>query len=254
MRLETQEFSRTGSNRPVAERSTRPSAAGLLDGFSKDEGFLSYFDRDLIGAAPMSLWRDVKRKLKAGFERWIYGTRELRIYVFPLEKAAKLPRMSKFKRNSIGDILCYERMSFSQPSRDQFLFLARERFERGMISFTYVEDGVLQSYMWLDPNPESYFGSGVDQEIEIVPGAAYVQDAFTNPSIRSKGIAQAGFCQLVHEARELTGRELVYFAIFSTNDPSRHGAEKLGAVHTRSYFCKTLFGIRKTWKTDFVAD
>lgn len=226
----------------------------ILDGFSSDDGFLSYFDRELTGVSPLSVFRDIRRKLKAGFERWIYGTRELRIYVFPLEKAGKLPRLAKFNRNSIEDLLCYERTSLSQPSREHFLYLARERFSRGMISFTYAEDGVLQSYMWLDPNPESYFGSGVDQEIEVVAEAAYVQDAFTNPANRSKGIGQAGFCQLVHEAAELTDRKSLYFAIFSNNKPSRHGAEKLGAVHTRSYFCKTFLGLRKIWKIDVGVD
>lgn len=250
MRLESQSTNRIVSATGIVQSKPRVTAEELLAGFASDDGFLSYFDRDLTGAVPSALLRDMLRKLGAGFERWIVGTRELRIYVFSLKNAAKLPRSGKFKRNSIEDLLCYERMSFSQPSREHFLHLARERFARGMISFTCVEDGALQSYMWLDPNPQSYFGGGVDQEIDVVPNAAYVQDAFTNPSSRSKGLGQAGFCQLVHEATELTGRDSLFFAIVSTNGPSRHAVEKLGATHFRSYFCKTFLGFRRTWKTD----
>lgn len=200
---------------------------------------------------PRTMIREIRRKLHAGRERWIYGTRELCIYVVSFEDASKLPKMNFFRRNSVDDLLCYRRTSLSQPSRRDFLKLVESRLRRGMSVYTYVEDGVLRSYLWLDPNPESYFGSGVDQEISAVPNSVYVQDAFTDPSIRSKGLAQAGFCQVAHDAIAMEGKTSLYLAIFSWNKPSRHGVEKLGGIHKTSYFCKTRFGRRKTWKTEY---
>ncbi|MCD9185622.1 MAG: hypothetical protein LUM44_04265 [Pyrinomonadaceae bacterium] len=211
---------------------------------------VSFADNPLLAIPPKYIYNDVGRKLKAGFERWIYGTRELRIYIYPFANVSRLPKISKFNKNSLEDIFRYERTSFLQPSRRNFLKLVENRFEKGMTVYTYVEENALQSYIWLDPNPQSYYGSGVDQEIIALPKSLYVQDAYTNPLARAKGLAQAGFCQLAHDAAQIAGKDCLYLAVFGTNAASRHGVEKLGSTLKTSYFCKTRFGFRKTWKIE----
>lgn len=210
----------------------------------------SFSKNPLFTIPPKFIYNDVKGKLKTGFERWIFGTRELRIYIFPFSKVSALPQINKFNKNSLKDIFLYKQTSLSQPTRKNFLKLVEKRFDKGMLVYTYVEDNVLQAYMWLDPNPQTYYGSGVDQEIVAVPNSLYVQDAYTNPFARAKGLGQAGFCQLAHDAAKISGKDCLYLAIFGKNTPSRHAAEKIGTQLKTSYFCKTRFGFRKTWKIE----
>lgn len=211
---------------------------------------LSLAENPLLAIPPKYIYNDVKNKLKAGFERWIYGTRELRIYIYPFSNISRLPKIDKFNKNSLEDIFLYKQTSLSQPSRKNFLKLVENRFEKGMTVYTYTEDNALQSYIWLDPNPQNYYGSGVDQEIVALPKSLYVQDAYTNPFARAKGLAQAGFCQLAHDAAQIAGKDCLYLAVFGTNAASRRGVEKLGSSLKTSYFCKTRFGFRKTWKIE----
>lgn len=222
----------------------------LLAEFIKYGGSFSISENPLLNLPPQFIYNDIKTKLNAGFERWIYGTRELRIYLFPFSYISKLPQVNKFNKNSIDDILLYKQTSLSQPTRKNFLKLVENRLKKRMSVYTYAEDNILQSYMWVDPNPQTYYGSGVDQEVLAVPNSVYVQDAYTNPFVRAKGIGQAGFCQLAHDAAKLKDKESLYLAVFGTNAASRHGVEKLGGVLKTSYFCKTRFGFRKTWKTE----
>lgn len=210
----------------------------------------SLTENSLLTVPPKFIYHDVRRKLKSGFERWIYGTRELRIYIYPFANVSRLPKINKFNKNSVEDIFLYKQTSLSQPSRKNFLKLVENRFEKGMTVYTYTEDNALQSYIWLDPNPQNYYGSGVDQEIVALPKSLYVQDAYTNPFARAKGLAQTGFCQLAHDAAQIAGKDCLYLAVFGTNTASRHGVEKLGSILKTSYFCKTRFGFRKTWKIE----
>lgn len=198
-----------------------------------------------------TIFTDVKEKIKAGFERWIFGLRELRIYVFPFSSIKKIPKSDKFKKNSLEDIFLYRQRSLRQPTYRNFLKLVRCRFEKGMSVYTYVEDNVLQSYIWMDPNPQSYYGSGVDQNIEAVSDSVYVQDAYTNPSARSKGLGKIGFCQIAHDAAQISGKDCLYLAVFGANAASIHAVEKLGSILKVSYFCRTRFGFRKIWKTEY---
>lgn len=214
----------------------------------------SILENSLLTLPPHYVFNDIKTKLKAGFERWIFGTRELRIYIFPFSNLSILPKINKFNRNSIEDIFLYQQTSLGQPTRQNFLKLSRQRFEKGMNVYTFVEDNVLQAYIWMDPNPQTYYGSGVDQEIVTIPNSIYVQDAYTNPFARAKGLGQAGFCQLAHDAAKISDKNCLYLAIFGKNTPSRHAAEKLGSILQTSYFCKTRFGFRKTWKIENSAE
>ncbi|HQU83305.1 MAG TPA: hypothetical protein PKY59_09285 [Pyrinomonadaceae bacterium] len=210
----------------------------------------SLAENPLLAIPPKFIFNDVKKKFKAGFERWIYGTRELRIYIYPFANVSNLPKINKFNKNSLEDIFQYKQTSLSQPSRKNFLKLVENRFEKGMTVYTYAEENALQSYIWLDPNPQNYYGSGVDQEIVALPKSLYVQDAYTNPFARAKGLAQAGFCQLAHDAAQIAEKDCLYLAVFGTNVASRHAVEKLGTELKTSYFCKTRFGFRKTWKIE----
>lgn len=221
--------------------------AELIAGAKNDAGETGF---SVFSIPPKTVLNDCVNKLEAGFERWIFGTRELRIYVFPVEIIEKLPQVKKFNKNSVEDILLYRQTSLRQPSRKRFLEIAEKRFEKGMSVYTYAENGVLQSYMWVDPSPKAYYGSGVDQEIAAVEDSIYVQDAYTNPFTRSKGLAQAGFCQLANDIIKMEGKKCLYLAVFGTNNISRYGVEKLGGILTTSYFCQTRFGFRKTWTVE----
>lgn len=222
----------------------------LTTEIEKCGGKLSFSENPLLNLPTKFIYNDIRNKFNAGFERWIYGTRELRIYLFPFSYISKLPQVNKFNKNSIDDILLYKQTSLSQPTRKNFLKIVEKRLNKGMSVYTYAEDSILQAYMWIDPNPQTYYGSGVDQEVLAVPNSVYVQDAYTNPFVRAKGIGQAGFCQLAHDAAKLKDKESLYLAVFGTNAASRHGVEKLGGTLSTSYFCKTRFGIRKTWKIE----
>lgn len=253
MRIENEQMSASGlttslhsSDFQIGDEDNRK----LLAEIDKSGKVISFSENPLLTLPPQFIYNDIKNKLNAGFERWIYGTRELRIYLFPFSYISKLPQLNKFNKNSIDDILLYKQTSLSQPTRKNFLKLVENRLKKGMSVYTYAEDNILQAYMWIDPNPQTYYGSGVDQEVLAVPNSVYVQDAYTNPFVRAKGIGQAGFCQLAHDAAKLNNKDSLYLAVFGTNAASRHGVEKLGAKLKTSYFCKTRFGLRKTWKIE----
>ena len=222
----------------------------LIAEIEKCGGKLSFSENPLLNLPAKFIYNDIRNKFNAGFERWIYGTRELRIYLFPFSYISKLPQVNKFNKNSINDILLYKQTSLSQPTRKNFLKIVEKRLNKGMSVYTYAEDNILQSYMWVDPNPQTYYGSGVDQEVLAIPNSVYVQDAYTNPFVRAKGIGQAGFCQLAHDVAKFHNKNCLYLAVFGTNAASRHAVEKLGTQLKTSYFCKTRFGFRKTWKIE----
>ena len=111
-------------------------------------GRIFSFSENLLFNLPYRfIFNEIKNKLKASFERWIFGTRELRIYVFPFTNLEKLPKIKKFKKNSIEDLLLYKQTSLSQPTRKSFLKRAEKRFAKGMSVYTFVEDNDLQAYM-----------------------------------------------------------------------------------------------------------
>jgi GNAT superfamily N-acetyltransferase len=161
--------------------------------------------------------------------RSIFWTRyESRYYSMTAEKARGLPNPRLCRRDCLDDLQHYERFSYYQLPKGEYLPWAEEQLKSGGHLYTLVESGVLAHVGWLGERREIHVNRRILCAVRFPPESALLWDFATHPSARGRGFYRQTLCQCLHDAVELYGARQVCIFVAWDNPSSRHVIEKIG--------------------------
>jgi len=175
----------------------------------------------------------------------LWYTEELRVYVYALQRADRLPAARPLKRDYLPDVLAYQPMEPRQLPVNQFMKQALEKIEAGQHVYTQCSDGVLRQYAWLmEPQAQKRnVASG-----PVLPPAAVLLTDFHTLS-QGQMLAEASLCQLLRDAAHVPGAQQAFIAVAANNDGMLRVVEKLGFTYEYSLFSRNRWGKVTTWST-----
>jgi CelD/BcsL family acetyltransferase involved in cellulose biosynthesis len=183
--------------------------------------------------------RVATRLAASGWER-----REMRVYVLDAADAAQRPVTTVMHRDVLEDLLCYEPVESSQPTRADFMRTALGRLGEGYHLYSRVEDGRLVHWGWLIDRQETSQMPEIDQTLTLPPASAVLFDFYTHRVYRGRGFYGQALQQIIADASRVPGVQHVVISALATNGPSCLAIEKAGFRYWRS-----LFWTRTFWHT-----
>jgi CelD/BcsL family acetyltransferase involved in cellulose biosynthesis/GNAT superfamily N-acetyltransferase len=187
------------------------------------------------------------RSLGRRATRWLGSRGEYRLYELPPARAPNgvPPRL---RVNQIGDLLLYEPVAPSDPSRTEFLKTALDRLEDGQSVFTFADGGRLLHYSWLIPEA-SRVGSEYGHSIDTPDRPAVLWDDYTHPAARGLGLHQESLAARLSVARSYDRPRRAVIGVRADNGPSRHNIEKAGFTPWASAWVERRLGRVRRWVT-----
>ena len=191
-------------------------------------GPMAYARERLSYARPAEIPRLLLRAVWLPLRDSIWSRTELRVYCFSAERIRALPDPRTLRIDSSEDLACYERTDFhGQMPKDEFLRTAQERLANGCHAYTFVENGRLLHYGWMQERQVEAKDPKVGITFYPQPGSALTWDHYTHPAARGRGLYRMSLCQSLHDAVERAGAKRVYAYVFGTNTASWRVAEKI---------------------------
>jgi RimJ/RimL family protein N-acetyltransferase len=169
---------------------------------------------------PLLFWQAVRRR--------IWYRREKRIYVYPADRIADLPRFETLRRNQVDDLRYYERTVAWQMSPEVYRREAADRLAKADHLYTLVQGTRLLHYAWLATVHDRGEDATVGQVFFPPHDSAALYDHFTHPRARGQGLFYQAMCQILHDVPLLTNAKQAYIYVYADNGPSRHVIEKIG--------------------------
>jgi GNAT superfamily N-acetyltransferase len=161
--------------------------------------------------------------------RSVFRTRlESRFYSMTAEKVRGIPNPRSCRCDCFDDLQYYERFSYYQLPKDEYLKLAEERRKSAGHLYTVVADGVLAHFGWLRERQEVYVSRRIQCAVRFPRESALLWNFATHPSARGRGLYRQALCQCLHDAVELHGARQVYIYVDWDNRISRHVIEDAG--------------------------
>ena len=171
--------------------------------------------------------RSLGSKILLAARKRLWYTSEKRVYVFPADQIARLPRPRLLRRNHLEDLEYYERTDESQLSPEVYRQVARHRRDQGEHFYSLVEGERLVHYGWMTPHHVKEEDTKIGQVFFAPAGSAALRDFYTHPLARGRGLYFKALCQLMHDVPETRARQ-VFIYVYADNGPSRHVIEKVG--------------------------
>jgi CelD/BcsL family acetyltransferase involved in cellulose biosynthesis/RimJ/RimL family protein N-acetyltransferase len=194
-------------------------------------------------AQPLALARSTTRRIG----RWLRSDAEYRLYELPREEQ-RGGTGGRLRVNQLRDLLRYEAVAPSDPSRTAFLKTALDRLEDGQMVFTYADERRLLHYSWLIPAAERV-GSEYGHTIETPDRPAVLWDDFTHPIARGQGLHQESLRTRLDVVRQLDPPRRAVIGVRAENAPSRHNIEKVGFRPFASAWIARRLGRARRWVT-----
>ena len=168
-------------------------------------------------------------RLATALRRRLWHRAELRVYRYPAERVAALPRPQRMARDRWEDLERFERTSrHFQQDRGAYLMEVSGRRTQGHHLYTFVEHGRLLHYGWLIPRQSCADDARIGMRLHPEDGTATLYDFYTHPRARGRGLYTDALRQMVHDAVALEGATQVYVYVNDDNLPSRRAVEAGG--------------------------
>jgi CelD/BcsL family acetyltransferase involved in cellulose biosynthesis/GNAT superfamily N-acetyltransferase len=172
----------------------------------------------------------------------LWSTTEMRFYRLQGGEIDCRSADKSIARNSVADLLQYQPAHGTDPSKQQFTSAALSRIVSGSHVYTYVADGRLVHFGWLNPVQKKSFITEVGCEYEYPPNTAVMWDFYTLPSYRGKGLYNRSLRRILADVAAIPRIDFVYIAVLAENWPSRNTIEKVGFKYQDSIVRKSRFG------------
>ena len=179
---------------------------------------------------------------------------ELRVYCCPVERIARLPRVTTMRRDCLEDLEHYEATDADQMAPEAYREAARQRRAQGHHLYTAVEDGRLVQYGWLIDRQARGEDAALGQVFFPPPDSAALYDHYTHPRARGRGLHFAGLCQRLHDAVDLAGAQRAFTYVYSGNTASRRGVERAGFEHVGSLVTERRLLMRRRYTRPVARD
>jgi RimJ/RimL family protein N-acetyltransferase len=199
------------------------------------------FLRFVRGRLRFASVREIPRLAWLALRSVFWARRESRFYSMTAEKARTLPNPRPCRRDCFHDLRYYERSSYYQWEKAEYVQGAEERRKNGSHLYTVVADGVLAHFCWLRECEEVYVNRGIQCAVRFPPESVLLFDAATHPAARGLGLYRQTLCQCLHDAVDLHGARQVYGYVDWDNRISRHVIEKLGFDYQGSIVRERIF-------------
>jgi predicted GNAT family acetyltransferase len=105
---------------------------------------------------------------------------------------------------------------------------------------------VLVNYAWVAPRIGTSFVSEVQHTYEYPPKSALLQQIWTHPSYRGRGLCTRALKQILNDTASIGDVEFLYVAVSADNRVARRVIEKLGFKYQNSVIREVRFGTAKS--------
>jgi len=159
------------------------------------------------------------------------GSREHDRIIYHLDRATiveDLPDGPVFRRNVLADLLVYAPYNAQAQSQVDFLRNASERLERGDHVYTYVENGLLISQIWLTRLSRAAREEHGEVARGFPPGSVMLDGFQTHPSHRDLGLFRSSVARILTDLALSGDPNPVGVIVDSDDVAARHVLAELG--------------------------
>jgi CelD/BcsL family acetyltransferase involved in cellulose biosynthesis/RimJ/RimL family protein N-acetyltransferase len=188
-------------------------------------------------ATPLGLLR--------GIGRWVWESRQLRIYAGDRALALRHVEDARVRRNSLADLMLFQPAESSPPQED-FLSTALARLEEGESVWTIKLDESLAHHGWTAVKGELRL-TEVEQTLVVPPGSLLLHGCYSAPALRRRGLHRAAVGHMLRTAFADESLQHAYIAVPAECSPSRHVVETMGFNYRGSFYWRRRFGRVTKW-------
>ena len=201
---------------------------------------------ETIRALPAKFENVTADKIVQCARRWLWDTREFRLYSIDIETAGRTSAKRMMSVNNLGDLLQFA-PSEDWQTRDNFLSQALYRLEGGDRVYSVSDENALLHFGWAsDHVKESYF-TEVGQSYEYPTGSSVLYDFYTSPDARGQALYQQSLAQMLQESAQCVKILIVFISVLADIASSRHVIEKRGFKFQESFYRTVRFGMERRW-------
>jgi CelD/BcsL family acetyltransferase involved in cellulose biosynthesis len=181
--------------------------------------------------------------LLSSARKWIWSSEETRFY--RAEGGAVGAADLGIQRDSLRDLLYYEKAQADLRSKREFLSNGLAALESGVHVYSLVREKVLVNCAWVAASTSKAPANDMLRSHEYPAKSAVIYDFYAKASASRQGDGSALLRKIVNDATA-EGAEAVFLAIAAEDQTGRQAAEAAGFKYQDSVVRSTRFGAEKT--------
>ena len=181
--------------------------------------------------------------LLSSARRWLWSSEETRFY--RAEAGAIGAADPGIQRDSLRDLLYYDKAQQESRSKREFLSNGLYAIESGVHVYSMVREDVLVNCAWVAASTSKASANEMLRSREYPAKSAVIYDFYAKPSAGGQGDGSSLLRRIANDATA-EGTETVFLAIAAEDRAARQAAEAAGFKYQDSVVRSTRFGAVKT--------